>query len=69
VGKNKTSRNTVKKYQEFKQVDYPKIGVDILQFWKENDIFKKSVDNREGFETFTFFEGPPSANGTPGSTM
>nr|WP_275982427.1 isoleucine--tRNA ligase [Aquiflexum gelatinilyticum] len=66
VGKNKTPRNTVKKYQEFKQVDYPKIGVDILQFWKENDIFKKSVDNREGFETFTFFEGPPSANGTPG---
>ncbi|MCR9016886.1 isoleucine--tRNA ligase [Aquiflexum gelatinilyticum] len=56
----------MKKYQEFKQVDYPKIGVDILQFWKENDIFKKSVDNREGFETFTFFEGPPSANGTPG---
>lgn len=66
VGKNKTPRNTVKKYQEFKQVDYPQIGVDILQFWKENDIFKKSVDNREGFETFTFFEGPPSANGTPG---
>ena len=64
--KNKTPRNTVKKYQEFRQVDYPKIGVDILQFWKENDIFKKSVDNREGFETFTFFEGPPSANGTPG---
>ena len=56
----------MKKYQEFKQVDYPKIGEDILQFWKENDIFNKSVTNREGFETFTFFEGPPSANGTPG---
>jgi isoleucyl-tRNA synthetase len=56
----------VKKYQEYKQVDYPKIGEDILQYWKEKDIFNKSVANREGAETFTFFEGPPSANGTPG---
>jgi len=56
----------VKKYQEYKQVDYPKIGEDILQYWKINDIFNKSVTNREGAETFTFFEGPPSANGTPG---
>jgi isoleucyl-tRNA synthetase len=56
----------VKKYQEYKQVSYPQIGEDILQFWKENDIFNKSVNNREGKETFTFFEGPPSANGTPG---
>jgi isoleucyl-tRNA synthetase len=56
----------VKKYQEYKQVDYPQIGESILQYWKENDIFNKSVANREGAETFTFFEGPPSANGTPG---
>ncbi|EOZ96555.1 Isoleucyl-tRNA synthetase [Indibacter alkaliphilus LW1] len=56
----------MKKYQEYKQVSYPQIGEDILQFWKENDIFNKSVNNREGKETFTFFEGPPSANGTPG---
>ncbi|WP_194976779.1 isoleucine--tRNA ligase [Aquiflexum lacus] len=56
----------MKKYQEYKQVDYPQIGEDILQYWKENDIFNKSVLNRDGAETFTFFEGPPSANGTPG---
>ncbi|SNS08128.1 Isoleucyl-tRNA synthetase [Belliella buryatensis] len=61
-----THRNTVKKYQEFKQVDYPQIGESVLQYWKENQIFNKSVANREGAETFTFFEGPPSANGTPG---
>lgn len=56
----------MKKYQEFKQVDYPGIGESVLQYWQENKIFEKSVDNREGAETFTFFEGPPSANGTPG---
>jgi isoleucyl-tRNA synthetase len=56
----------VKKYQEFKQIDYPEIAASVLQYWKEQDIFKKSVSNREGAETFTFFEGPPSANGTPG---
>ncbi|MEX2512563.1 MAG: isoleucine--tRNA ligase [Cyclobacteriaceae bacterium] len=56
----------MKKYQEFKQVDYPAIGEDILAFWKTNDVFKKSVENREGAPTYTFYEGPPSANGTPG---
>jgi len=56
----------VKTYQEFKQVDYPHIGESILQYWKENQIFEKSIANRDGAETFTFFEGPPSANGTPG---
>jgi isoleucyl-tRNA synthetase len=56
----------VKKYQEFKQVDYPQIGESILSYWKTNNIFNKSVSNRQGAETFTFFEGPPSANGTPG---
>lgn len=56
----------MKKYQEFKQVDYPGIGESILQYWQENKVFEKSVQNREGAETFTFFEGPPSANGTPG---
>ncbi|RZS95879.1 isoleucine--tRNA ligase [Cecembia calidifontis] len=56
----------MKKYQEFKQVDYPQIGESILQFWKTNDIFNKSIQFREGADTFTFFEGPPSANGTPG---
>ncbi|MDI1323936.1 MAG: isoleucine--tRNA ligase [Algoriphagus sp.] len=56
----------MKTYQEFKQVDYPGIGESVLQYWKENKIFDQSIANREGAETFTFFEGPPSANGTPG---
>jgi isoleucyl-tRNA synthetase len=56
----------LKTYQEFKQVNYPLIGEDVLQYWKANQIFEKSIANREGAETFTFFEGPPSANGTPG---
>ena len=38
----------------------------MLQFWKENGIFEKSVETREGQPSFTFYEGPPSANGTPG---
>ncbi len=56
----------MKTYKEFKQVDYPAIGEDILNYWKENQIFEKSISNRDGAATFTFFEGPPSANGTPG---
>lgn len=56
----------MKTYQEFKQVDYPAIGESVLKYWKENQIFEQSVANRDGAETFTFFEGPPSANGTPG---
>lgn len=56
----------MKKYQEYKQIDYPEIGEKVLASWKERKIFEKSVQNREGAETFTFYEGPPSANGTPG---
>ena len=61
-----TRKDIVKTYKEYKQVDYPQIGESVLAYWKENKIFEKSVSNRNGAETFTFFEGPPSANGTPG---
>ncbi len=54
------------KYNEYKSADYPKIAQDILSFWKENQLFEKSVSFREGKPSFTFYEGPPSANGTPG---
>ncbi len=37
----------------------------IVDFWKENNIFKKSIENRKGGEIFTFFDGPPTANGKP----
>lgn len=53
-------------YPEYKSVSYAEIADEILKFWQDNDIFNQSVEIREGKETFTFFEGPPSANGTPG---
>lgn len=56
----------MKKYKEYKQVAYPQIGEDVLAFWKSRKIFEKSVGNREGAPSYTFYEGPPSANGTPG---
>jgi isoleucyl-tRNA synthetase len=55
------------KYPEFKQpLNYGQLGEDILAFWKEQNIFEKSVSSREGQPTFVFYEGPPSANGAPG---
>jgi len=42
------------------------VASEILAFWKEEKIFEKSVSQREGSPSFTFYEGPPSANGTPG---
>ncbi len=38
---------------------------EIVDFWKKNDIFKKSVEGRKGAEIYTFFDGPPTANGKP----
>ncbi len=37
----------------------------VAEFWKENDIFRKSMDSRKGGETYTFYDGPPTANGKP----
>ncbi len=54
------------KYPEHKQVSYPDLAEDLLNKWEEGQIFEKSVTSREKAETFTFYEGPPSANGTPG---
>ncbi len=38
---------------------------EVIEFWKKNDIFKKSIKNREGHPTFMFYDGPPTANGKP----
>ena len=54
------------KFKEYKQISLSTIGQDVLKEWAEKDIFQKSITNREGQPTFTFFEGPPSANGMPG---
>ncbi|MCU0429038.1 MAG: isoleucine--tRNA ligase [Cytophagaceae bacterium] len=55
-----------KKYPEHKNVELSQVSTEILDFWKKNSIFEKSISSREGQPSFTFFEGPPSANGTPG---
>ncbi len=54
------------KYPEYKNPDYAEIAQDILAYWQKEHVFQKSVDSREGKPAFTFYEGPPSANGTPG---
>lgn len=53
-------------YKEYKALNFAQIATEILDFWKKEKIFEKSVSNREGAPSFTFYEGPPSANGTPG---
>ncbi|MBT8194893.1 MAG: isoleucine--tRNA ligase [Bacteroidia bacterium] len=54
------------KYTEYKSLDLAQIGREIGEFWQKESIFEKSVDTREGKQSFTFYEGPPSANGLPG---
>ena len=54
------------RYPEYKSVNYAELADEILDFWQKNDIFQKSIEVREGSPSFTFYEGPPSANGTPG---
>ncbi|WP_294431110.1 class I tRNA ligase family protein, partial [uncultured Treponema sp.] len=47
------------------KVNFPKQEEEILEFWKKNDTFKKSLAQREGAEDFTFYDGPPFATGLP----
>lgn len=47
------------------KMDLPKVEEEILRFWDENKIFEKSLKNRSEGETFSFFDGPPFATGTP----
>ncbi|MAP54227.1 MAG: isoleucine--tRNA ligase [Altibacter sp.] len=54
------------KFKEYKGLDLPKLGEEVLDFWKRENIFEKSISIREGAKPFVFFEGPPSANGLPG---
>ena len=54
------------KFTEYKGLDLPKVASEVLDFWKKENIFEKSITTREGAAPFVFFEGPPSANGLPG---
>ena len=53
-------------YKEYKQLNLSQTGKDVLDFWKENNIFEKSISSRPANNPYTFYEGPPSANGMPG---
>ncbi|MDA3861102.1 MAG: isoleucine--tRNA ligase [Melioribacteraceae bacterium] len=53
-----------KQYDE--KINYPKVEEEILDLWKKNDTFEKSISTRKDKEFFTFYEGPPTANGKPG---
>ncbi|MVM31069.1 isoleucine--tRNA ligase [Spirosoma sp. HMF4905] len=54
------------KYQQYESLDYAQIAAEVLTYWNQNQVFEQSVAIRDGQPTFTFYEGPPSANGTPG---
>lgn len=54
------------KYRENKNLNLAQVGDDMLSHWKKNNIFDASLKNRKGQKEFSFYEGPPSANGTPG---
>ena len=55
-----------KRFAEHDGLDLTKTNEEVLAAWMKNDIFHKSIDEREGCPKFIFFEGPPSANGHPG---
>ncbi len=55
-----------KKFAEPGGLNLTQVNIDVLDRWRKNNIFWRSVDEREGCPQFVFFEGPPSANGHPG---
>ena len=54
------------KFKQYKQLSLSTIHKEVLGNWRESDVFDKSIERRKGNPTFTFYEGPPSANGMPG---
>ena len=54
------------KFKQYKQLSLSNIHKEVLGSWRESDVFDKSIERRKGNPTFTFYEGPPSANGMPG---
>ena len=54
------------KFKEYKQLSLSNIHKEVLGNWRKSDVFTQSIERRKGNPTFTFYEGPPSANGMPG---
>lgn len=55
-----------KKFAEYQKFNLSDINKQVCQDWENGNLFKKSIDTREGYPSFIFYEGPPSANGMPG---
>lgn len=55
-----------KKFAERNKLNLTEVNNNILESWNAEDVFHKSIEEREGCPSFIFFEGPPSANGHPG---
>ena len=55
-----------KKFTEYAAFDLSAVNKEVLERWKQGDIFHKSLETRKGHPSFVFYEGPPSANGMPG---
>ena len=55
-----------KRFAEYNGLDLTVVNREVLDKWKQDDVFHKSIDERAGCPQFVFFEGPPSANGHPG---
>ena len=54
------------RFDEVKQFDHPELETKVLAWWEAHGIFNKSISQREGGPPYTFYEGPPTANGRPG---
>ncbi|MDA8857858.1 isoleucine--tRNA ligase [Flavobacteriales bacterium] len=54
------------KFKQYKKLSLSNIHKEVLEKWSASDVFDKSIQRRKGNPTFTFYEGPPSANGMPG---
>ncbi len=55
-----------KRYREYRNLNLTEIAREISEMWQDQDVFQKSLDLRRNSKPFIFYEGPPSANGTPG---
>ena len=55
-----------KKFTEYSQLNLSEVNKEVLKKWDEDDVFSRSMAEREGCPSFVFYEGPPSANGMPG---
>ena len=56
----------MKKFNVYDKIDLSEVNKEVLDQWKQSDLFKQTLKEREGCPSFVFYEGPPSANGMPG---